>query len=228
MAHKILIVDDEKNIVDILKFNLRREGFDTVEAYDGIEALERYAAEKPALILLDVMLPGVDGFEICRTIRKTDTLTPIIMLTARGEETDVVMGLDLGADDYIAKPLQIKSLMARVKANIRRTETMLDETAALPSSEELYIDDDRFDVFLHGRSAELTPREFELIKFLSASPGHVFSREELLRDVWQYDYFGDPRSVDVAIRRLREKIEANSANPKYILTKRGVGYYFGG
>ena len=228
MARKILIVDDEKNIVDILKFNLRREGFDTVEAYDGNEALERYAAEKPALILLDVMLPGVDGFEICRRIRQADTLTPIIMLTARGEETDVVMGLDLGADDYIAKPLQIKSLMARVKANIRRTETVLDELSAQPSSDELFIDDERFDAFVHGKAAELTPREFELLKFLSATPDHVFSREELLRDVWQYDYFGDPRAVDVAIRRLREKIEPDSANPKYILTKRGIGYYFGG
>jgi len=226
MPHKILIVDDEKSIVDILKFMLRKEGYETVEAYDGEAALSTYSEEHPALILLDVMLPRLDGFEVCRRIRKTDNLTPILMLTAREEEADMVMGLDLGADDYITKPFQNKSLMARVKANIRRTDAVLEELAALPPEVELFIDDDRFDAFVNGKPAELTPREFELLKFLAASPRRVFSRDELLRDVWQYDYLGDNRSVDVAIRRLREKIEVDSANPKYILTKRGVGYYF--
>jgi two-component system response regulator VicR len=222
-------VDDEQSIVDIVKFNLQKEGFETSEAYDGEEALRRYEAEKPALILLDVMLPGVDGFEVCRRIRQTDKLTPIIMATARTEEIDTVFALDLGADDYVTKPFSMKMLLAHVNANLRRTNVVLDELAASPSAEApLYIDEDRFDVFIHGRPADLTPREFELLKFLAASPDHVFSREDLLRDVWQYDYFGDLRSVDVAIRRLREKIEEDSANPKYILTKRGVGYYYEG
>lgn len=228
MPHKILIVDDEKSIVDIVRFALRKEGYDTIEAYDGEEALRVYTEERPALILLDVMLPRIDGFEVCRRIRKTDNLTPILMLTAREQEADMVMGLDYGADDYITKPFTMKSVMARVKANIRRTDAVLGELAALPPEVELFIDDDRFDAFVNGKPAGLTPREFELLKFLSASPSHVFSREELLRDVWQYDYLGDTRSVDVAIRRLREKIEADSANPKYILTKRSFGYYFEG
>jgi len=226
MAKTILIVDDERQIVDILKFNLQKEGFETTEAYDGQEALLKYETERPALILLDVMLPHVDGFEICRRIRQTDKLTPIIMLTAREEETDMVMGLDLGADDYIIKPFQNRAVIARVRANIRRTDEVIGELTAVTTAEPLLIDDDRFDAFVNGTAAELTPREFELLRFLAASPRHVFSREELLRDVWQYDYFGDLRSVDVAIRRLREKIEADSANPKYVLTKRGVGYYF--
>jgi two-component system response regulator VicR len=222
-------VDDEQRIVDIVKFNLRKEGYETAEAYDGEEALRLHETEKPALILLDVMLPGVDGFEVCRRIRQTDKLTPIIMATARTEEIDTVFALDLGADDYVTKPFSMKMLLAHVKANLRRTDIVLDELAASPSEEApLYIDEDRFDVFIHGKAADLTPREFELIKFLAASPDHVFSREDLLRDVWQYDYFGDLRSVDVAIRRLREKIEEDSANPKYILTKRGVGYYYEG
>ncbi|MDR0838816.1 MAG: response regulator transcription factor [Oscillospiraceae bacterium] len=226
MAHTVLIVDDEKNIVDILKFNLKKEGYDTTEAYDGEEALRRYGAECPALILLDVMLPHLDGFEVCRRIRRMDNLTPIIMLTAREEETDKVFGLELGADDYITKPFSIREVLARVKANMRRTAAV---EAALPAPVDgLVIDDERFDAFVGGRPAELTPREFELLKFLAASPGKVFSREDLLRDVWQYDYFGDPRAVDVAIRRLREKIEEDSANPGYVMTKRGVGYYYEG
>jgi len=227
MAKTVLIVDDEKNIVDILSFNLKKEGFEIAAAYDGKAALELYAKKRPDLILLDVMLPLLDGFEVCKRIRQTDRKTPIIMLTAREEETDKVLGLDLGADDYITKPFSVRELQARVKANIRRTDAVEQEQDDLGDKPEgLVIDKERFDVFVNGRSAELTPREYELISFLAASPGKVFSREELLHDVWQYEYFGDLRAVDVAVRRLREKIEADPGQPRYVMTKRGVGYYF--
>ena len=227
MAKTVLIVDDEKNIVDILSFNLKKEGFEIAAAYDGKAALELYAKKRPDLILLDVMLPLLDGFEVCKRIRQTDRKTPIIMLTAREEETDKVLGLDLGADDYITKPFSVRELQARVKANIRRTDAVEQEQDDLGDKPEgLVIDKERFDVFVNGRSAELTPREYELISFLAASPGKVFSREELLHDVWQYEYFGDLRAVDVAVRRLREKIEADPGQPCVVMTKRGVGYYF--
>ena len=226
MGKTVLVVDDEKNIVDILSFNLKKEGFDVIAAYDGEAALEKYSLNRPDLILLDIMLPMLDGFEVCRRIRKGDKITPIIMLTAREEETDKVFGLDLGADDYITKPFSIRELQARVKANIRRTDAHTDEQNEVNKQEGIVIDTERYDVFINGKSAELTQREFELICFLSASPGKVFSREELLHDVWQYEYFGDLRAVDVAVRRLREKIEADPSQPKYIMTKRGVGYYF--
>ena len=171
------------------------------------------------------MLPLLDGFEVCRRIRANDRTTPIIMLTAREEETDKVLGLDLGADDYITKPFSVRELQARVKANIRRTDAHAgDVTDDKPDG--LVIDKERFDVFINGRSAELTQREFELISFLAACPGKVFSREELLHDVWQYEYFGDLRAVDVAVRRLREKIEEDPGQPRYVMTKRGVGYYY--
>ena len=225
MGKTVLIVDDEKSIVDILSFNLKKEGYDIIFAYDGEQALAQHAEKRPNLILLDVMLPMLDGFEVCRRIRETDKTTPIIMLTAREEETDMVMGLELGADDYITKPFSIRELQARVKANIRRTGNgEEDESSEMPDG--ISIDKERYDVFVNGRNAELTQREFELVSFMAASPGKVFSREELLHDVWQYDYFGDLRAVDVAIRRLREKIEDDSSQPKYIMTKRGVGYYY--
>jgi len=226
MAKTVLIVDDEKNIVDILSFNLKKEGFEINAAYDGESALVQYSQKRPDLILLDVMLPMLDGFEVCRRIRENDKKTPIIMLTAREEETDKVFGLDLGADDYITKPFSVRELQARVKANIRRTETFEDERSEEGTLEGLVIDKERFDVLVSGRNAELTLREFELISFLASCPGKVFSREELLHDVWQYEYFGDLRAVDVAVRRLREKIEDDPAQPRYIITKRGVGYYF--
>jgi two-component system response regulator VicR len=228
MGKTILVVDDEKNIVDILRFNLKKEGYDIVAAFDGETALGQYEAVKPDLILLDVMLPLLDGFEVCRRIRGADNKTPIIMLTAREEETDKVFGLELGADDYITKPFSIREVQARVKANMRRTADFTPREPPAPAPDGLVIDPERYDVFVGGVSAELTQREFELIKFLAAQPGRVFSREELLRDVWQYDYFGDLRAVDVAVRRLREKIEADSGAPRYILTKRGVGYYYEG
>jgi len=227
MDKTVLIVDDEKNIVDILSFNLKKEGFEITTAYDGKAALEQYAMKRPDLILLDVMLPLLDGFEVCRRIRESDRKTPIIMLTAREEETDKVLGLDIGADDYITKPFSVRELQARVKANLRRTDAHSEEQAEVKLKPEgIVIDKQRFDVFINGRSAELTQREFELISFLAASPGKVFSREELLHDVWQYEYFGDLRAVDVAVRRLREKVEDDPGQPRYIITKRGVGYYF--
>jgi two-component system response regulator VicR len=225
MGKTVLIVDDEKNIVDILSFNLKKEGFDIIPAYDGESALELYQSNHPDLILLDVMLPLLDGFEVCRRIRESDRKTPIIMLTAREEETDKVFGLDLGADDYITKPFSLRELQARVNANIRRTDVNAGEQTG-EKTDGLVIDRERYDVFVNGRNAELTQREYELICFLTASPGKVFSREELLHDVWQYDYFGDLRAVDVAVRRLREKIEEDPSQPRYIMTKRGVGYYF--
>ncbi len=224
MGKTILVVDDEKNIVDILSFNLRKEGYDVLTAFDGEKGLKIFGEATLDLILLDVMLPKLNGFEVCSTIRKTDFRTPIIMLTAREEETDKVFGLELGADDYITKPFSIREVLARVKANIRRTIPV-----ALPEAikaEGVIIDTERYDVYIDGKSADLTQREFELFKFISAQPGKVFSREELLREVWQYDYLGDLRSVDVAVRRLREKIEHDSAKPEHIMTKRGVGYYY--
>ena len=226
MGKTILIVDDEKNIVDILSFNLKREGFEIIAVFDGEKAIECYEQSNPDLILLDVMLPKMDGFDVCRRIRARDGKTPIIMLTAREEETDKVFGLELGADDYITKPFSIREVQARVKANIRRTASLMEELRPEDGVEGLYVDNERFDVFVNGKSAELTQREYELVKFLAAQPGKVFSREELLHSVWQYDYFGDLRAVDVAVRRLREKIEKDSSQPRYIITKRGVGYYF--
>ena len=224
MSKTILVVDDEKAIVDVLTFNLKKEGYDVIAAYDGESALEA-AARKPDLILLDVMLPKLSGFDVCREIRKTDIFTPIIMLTARAEETDKVLGLEIGADDYITKPFAIREVRARVKANIRRTSLTAPAESA-PAQSGIVVDMERYDVWVNGKRADLTQREFDLLRFLAAHPGKVFSREELLREVWQYDYLGDLRAVDVAVRRLREKVEEDPARPVHILTKRGVGYYF--
>lgn len=226
MKRKILIVDDEKNIVDILKFNLKKEGFDTVEAYDGKQALEMVEREKPDLILLDIMLPEYDGFTVCKKIRQTMN-TPILMLTAREEEVDKVLGLELGADDYVTKPFSPRELMARVKANLRRivedNQTIQSETLTCG---DLVIDVNRYEIRRNNEVIELTLREFELVKFLAMQKGQIFSRESLLEKVWGYEYYGDVRTVDVTVRRLREKLEKVPSKPEYILTKRGVGYYF--
>ena len=227
MRRRILIVDDEKNIVDILKFNLNKESFDTIEAYDGKTAIELAEREKPDLILLDVMLPEMDGFTVCRKLRQT-MQTPILMLTAREEEVDKVLGLELGADDYITKPFSPRELMARVKANLRRA---IDECVPQQKDEvlrftDLEIDINRYEVRRDEQIVELTLREFELVKFLGIQKGQIFSRENLLEKVWGYEYFGDVRTVDVTVRRLREKLERDPSKPAYILTKRGVGYYF--
>lgn len=227
MRKKILIVDDEKNIVDILKYNLQKESFDTLEAYDGKQAIEIAEREKPDLIILDIMLPEIDGFTVCKRLRQT-MQTPILMLTAREEEVDKVLGLELGADDYITKPFSPRELMARVKANLRR---VADEVAPARTEEvikvaDLEINTNRYEVRRGGTVIDLTLREFELVKFLAMQKGQVFTRETLLEKVWGYEYFGDVRTVDVTVRRLREKLEKDPSRPEYILTKRGVGYYF--
>lgn len=228
VSKKILIVDDEKNIVDIIKFNLKKEGFTTIEAYDGEQAMEMALSQKPDLILLDVMLPKMDGFTVCRKLRQSIS-TPILMLTAKEEEVDKVLGLELGADDYITKPFSPRELMARVKANLRRL--VIEETAAATAENvlncgDLVIDVDRYEVRRGGTVIELTLREFELVKFLALHQGQIFSRESLLEKVWGYEYYGDVRTVDVTVRRIREKLEKDPGNNEYILTKRGVGYYF--
>jgi two-component system response regulator VicR len=226
MKRKILIVDDEKNIVDILKFNLKKEGFDTVEAYDGKQALEMVEKEKPDLILLDIMLPEYDGFTVCKKIRQTLNI-PILMLTAREEEVDKVLGLELGADDYITKPFSPRELMARVKANLRRVvEDVQNVQNEIIKCGDLTIDINRYETRRGDEVIELTLREFELVKFLAMQKGQIFTRESLLEKVWGYEYYGDVRTVDVTVRRLREKIEKVPSKPEYILTKRGVGYYF--
>lgn len=229
MNKKILVVDDEKPISDIIQFNLIKEGFDVEVAYDGEEALKKAYQYQPDLVLLDVMLPKLDGFQVCRKIRESFKM-PIIMLTAKEEEVDKVLGFELGADDYITKPFGMRELIARVKANIRRVD-LSDASASGQSNhvimtEHLTIDIDRYEVQKDGQVVELTLREFELLKFLATQANQIFTREQLLKDVWGYEYFGDIRTVDVTVRRLREKIELDSSEPTFIMTKRGVGYYF--
>jgi two-component system response regulator VicR len=229
LSKKILIIEDEKHIVDILKHNLKKEGFTTIEAYDGEQGLEMGLNEDPDLILLDIMLPKMDGFAVCRKLRQSVN-TPIIMLTAREEEVDKVLGLELGADDYITKPFSQRELIARIKANLRRNS--IDESSMIEKPKgsivcgELSIDFDRYEVVRGEKVIELTLREFELVKFLAQHQGQIFTRENLLEKVWGYEYYGDVRTVDVTVRRIREKLEPEPSNPQYILTKRGVGYYF--
>lgn len=229
MGQKILIVEDEKNIVDIIKFNLGKEGFSTLEAYDGAEGLELALNEDPDLVLLDLMLPEMDGFTVCRKLRESSSV-PIIMLTAKEEEVDKVLGLELGADDYITKPFSQRELMARIKANLRRTlmNDTTDGTNNIIKCGNIVIDVDRYEIKRDDQIIELTLREFELVKFLAANKGQIFSRENLLEKVWGYEYYGDVRTVDVTVRRVREKLEPEPGNAIYLLTKRGVGYYFNG
>lgn len=229
---KILIVDDEKPISDIIKFNLTKEGYDIVTAFDGREAVTVFEDEKPDLIILDLMLPELDGLEVAKEIRKTSHV-PIIMLSAKDSEFDKVIGLEIGADDYVTKPFSNRELLARVKAHLRRTETIetaVAEENASSGSQELTIGNlqilpDAFVAKKHGQEVELTHREFELLHHLANHMGQVMTREHLLETVWGYDYFGDVRTVDVTVRRLREKIEDTPSRPEYILTRRGVGYY---
>ena len=228
MENKILVVDDEKPIVDILKINLEKNGYKVVVAYDGECAVNVANQEEPDLILLDVMLPKMDGFSVCKKIREKSSV-PIIMLTARAEEVDKVLGLELGADDYMTKPFSLRELMARVKANLRRTQIAQksDSDGEIMEFSDLVIDVEKYEVRKRGVQIPLTFREFELHKFLAVRKGKIFSREQLLNKVWDYEFYGDVRTVDVTIRRLREKIEDNPSIPFYIITKRGVGYYFG-
>ncbi|HER6302316.1 TPA: response regulator transcription factor [Streptococcus pyogenes] len=229
---KILIVDDEKPISDIIKFNLAKEGYDIVTAFDGREAVTIFEEEKPDLIILDLMLPELDGLEVAKEIRKTSHV-PIIMLSAKDSEFDKVIGLEIGADDYVTKPFSNRELLARVKAHLRRTETIetaVAEENASSGTQELTIGNlqilpDAFVAKKHGQEVELTHREFELLHHLANHMGQVMTREHLLEIVWGYDYFGDVRTVDVTVRRLREKIEDTPSRPEYILTRRGVGYY---
>lgn len=229
MGKKILIVEDEKNIVDILAFNLKREGYDTLEAMDGEQGLKLALEEDPDLILLDLMLPKLDGFEVCRAVRAAGKATPILMLTAREEETDKVLGLELGADDYITKPFSMRELLARVKANIRRTGMRDTADSGRVKVGRISLDIQRMAVYKDGKPLDLTQREYELIKHMASAPGKVFSREALMESVWNYEgYVGDVRAVDVAVRRLREKVEDDPAEPQFIITRRGQGYYLNG
>ncbi|GIM45853.1 DNA-binding response regulator [Collibacillus ludicampi] len=224
MIPKILVVDDEMPIAEILKFSLEKEGFQVVVAHDGMEAVQMARTEQPDLMLLDIMLPKKDGFEVCKEIR-TFSSVPVIMLTARDSEIDKVLGLEIGADDYVTKPFSSRELIARVKANLRRSATTeVREQKPRWIVGDLVIDTATYEVYKRNVLVEVTHREFELLSYLAKHRGTVLTREHLLQEVWGYDYFGDVRTVDVTIRRLREKIEDDPSNPEYIITRRGVGY----
>jgi len=228
---KVLIVEDEKNIVDILRFNLQRAGYETCEAYDGEDGLTKAIEENPDLLLLDLMLPKMNGFSVCKALRAQGNNVPVIILTAREEESDKVLGLEIGADDYITKPFSMRELVARVGANIRRTSMAVPaasaEAAAMPVAGDLAINTDSRQVYRAGEAIDLTQKEYELLTFLASHPNKVYSRAALMEQVWNFSFVGDDaRTVDVTVRRLREKIEVDPANPVYILTRRGAGYYF--
>ena len=226
---KILIVEDERAIVEILKFNLAREGYETLEALDGEAGVQLGLTGDPDLILLDVMLPKMNGFDICAKLRDAGSTVPIIMLTAREEETDKVFGLEAGADDYMTKPFSMRELLARVRANIRRRSLDLNarkSVGKLIEAKGLTIDPATFSVMRNGQAVDLTQKEYDLLLYLIQERGVVFSREDLMQKVWNYDYYGDMRTVDVTVRRLREKIEDDPGKPTRILTRRGAGYYF--
>ncbi|BDG61821.1 response regulator transcription factor [Caldinitratiruptor microaerophilus] len=226
MPQRILVVEDERPIADILRFNLEREGYEVEVATGGPEALDKARRLAPDLIILDIMLPGMDGFQVCREVRSFSSV-PILMLTAKEAEIDKVVGLELGADDYVTKPFSPRELLARVRAVLRRTQPQAGgQQPAVIRGGDLTIDLQSYEVWRGDKRIELSPREFDLLRFLATHPGQVFTREALLRQVWGYDYFGDVRTVDVTVRRLREKIEPNPAQPAYIRTRRGVGYYF--
>ena len=230
----VLVVDDEKPIVDILVYNLKKEGYNTLEANDGEEAVRLVIEKKPDLVLLDIMLPKMDGLTVCKRIRHNYNI-PIIMLSAKDEEIDKILGLELGADDYITKPFSVRELIARVKAKIRKSDNeykkVVEEAkdnGRVPNEikvGDLYLDLDKFEVKVRGQVIDLTLREFEVLKYLAQQPGQVVTRETLLEKVWGYEYYGDIRTVDVTVRRIREKIELDTSSPKILITKRSVGYY---
>jgi len=232
-SSKVLVVEDDQTLLDVIQYNLSNEKYEVVTASDGVKALEIARTESPDLVILDVMLPRLDGFEVCRILRSEATLS-ILMLTARTEEVDRVVGLEIGADDYVTKPFSMRELMARVKALLRRTDMKAhgprhsneDMTLSIISEGDIRVDVARHQVFVRGSATELSPREFDLLAFLAANPGRVFSRDELLEKLWGYDYIGDTRTVDVHIRWLRKKIEEQPARPRHLVTVRGVGYKF--
>ena len=229
----ILVVDDEKMIRNLLNINLTKEGYNVIEAVDGMEAVELATEKKPDLILLDVMIPKLDGLSVCKRIKNIMNV-PILMVTAKDSEVDKILGLELGADDYVTKPFSIRELIARIKANLRKVE--VSSTSEQNSSDGtkrdniikvgvLTLDLDRFEVMVEDKRVDLTLREYEVLKFLASEPGQVVSREVLLEKVWGYEYYGDIRTVDVTVRRIREKIEKDTSDPKILMTKRSVGYY---
>ena len=226
----ILIVDDEQPIIDMLVYNLKKEGYNTLEATDGEKAIDLALNENPDLILLDIMIPKIDGLSVCKRIRHTLNV-PIIMLTAKSEEIDKILGLELGADDYITKPFSIRELMARIKANLRKGKGNYEDGVPQESNTNkiivgnLQLDIDKFETRVKNKVIDLTLREFEVLKYLANQPGQVVTRETLLEKVWGYEYYGDIRTVDVTVRRRREKREEDTSNPKILITKRGVGYY---
>ena len=232
----VLIVDDEQAIIDVLKFNLLKEGYRTIEAKDGQTALEMALKERPNLIMLDIMLPKMDGLTVCQRVKSVVNI-PIIILTAKDEEVDKIVGLELGADDYITKPFSVRELVARVKANIRKADVTLGQKSNDEEDEEkpkiktkkirvgdLELDLDKFEVRVRGKIIDLTLREFEVLKFLASQPGQVTTREILLEKVWGYEYYGDIRTVDVTVRRIREKIEVDPKEPMYLKVVWGIGY----
>ena len=234
----ILIVDDEQKIVDLLEHNLRREGYNILEANDGVTAVEVAKEKRPDLILLDIMLPRLDGLSVCKKIKNIYNV-PILMVTAKDEEWDKIVGLELGADDYITKPFSVREVVARVKANLRKVEgnNEIEQISRINEEKkekkknstikigELVLDLDKYEVHIDGKVINLTLREFEVLKFLAQQPGQVVTREALLERVWGYEYYGDIRTVDVTVRRIRERIEKDTSNPQILITKRGVGYY---
>ena len=231
----ILVVDDEKNIRDLLVFNLKNEGYDTLEAEDGLQAVDVALKENPDLILLDVMLPKLDGKSVCKKLRYSLNMSniPILMVSAKDTETDKIVGLEIGADDYITKPFQIREVIARVKANLRKSELNSivepqnkDEKSDIIKVGDLTLDLKRVEVRVKGEVINLTKKEFDVLKYLASQPGQVVTREMLLRDVWEYEeYVGAIRTIDVTMNRIRDKIEKDKANPKILITKRGSGYY---
>ena len=234
-AKTILIVDDEQPIVDILVYNLRKEGYNTIEASDGLTAVDMALEKRPDLILLDIMLPKLDGLSVCKRIKNSFNV-PILMLTAKDGEIDKILGLELGADDYITKPFSVRELVARVKANLRKVDVVSNnKSIEIPIEDkkkehkisvgELELDLDKFETKVRGEIIDLTLREFEVLKFLASQPEQVVTRETLLEKVWGYEYYGDIRTVDVTVRRIREKIEKDTSAPKILITKRSVGYY---
>lgn len=233
----ILIVDDEQAIIDVLMYNLKKEGYNIIEANDGITAVNKALDEKPDLMLLDIMLPKLDGLSVCKRVKNSLNI-PIIMLTAKDSEIDKILGLELGADDYITKPFSVRELVARVKANLRKVEVVsnpqyVQDTPTNKKENKIVVGDleldlDKFEVRVKNEIIDLTLREFEVLKFLAMQPGQVVTRETLLEKVWGYEYYGDIRTVDVTVRRIREKIEKDTSVPKILITKRGVGYYVKG